>query len=60
MIDCALDHGDGAGIADSEALARHAAEVAFAFDGAVEHRVAHNDRLFLDDCRLRRRPDDES
>ena len=40
----ALDDRDGAGVADREALAGDAAEVAFARDRAVEHRVADDDR----------------
>ena len=50
----ALDDGDGAGVAHGEALAGDAAEIAFAGDGAVEHRVADDDRAL--GGRLRRRP----
>ncbi len=46
----ALDHGDGTGVADGEALAGDAAEVALALDRAVEHGVADDDRLFRHDA----------
>src|SRR5262245_63749038 len=52
MVAGALDHGDGAGIAHGEALAGDAAEVAFAFDRAVQHRVADDDRLDRKSTRL--------
>ena len=42
MVAGALDHADRAGIAHGETLASDTAEVAFAFDRAVEHRVADN------------------
>ena len=45
MVADALDDGDGAGIAHREALARDAAEIAFALDRAVEHGVADDDRF---------------
>ena len=40
-----LDDRDGAGIAHREALAGDAAEIAFAFDRAVEHGIADDDRI---------------
>ena len=45
MVAGAFDHGDGAGVAHRETLARHALEIGFAGDGAVEHRVADDDVL---------------
>jgi hypothetical protein len=42
----ALDHRNRAGIAHAEALARDAAEEAFAADRAVEHGVADDDVFF--------------
>ena len=41
----AFDDRDGAGIADREALAGDAGEVALALDRAVEHGVADDDAL---------------
>ena len=49
MVARALDDRDRAGVAHREALARDAAEVALARDGAVEHRVADDDRLLRHD-----------
>src|SRR5262249_42160341 len=60
MIARALDHGDGAGVAHREALAGDAAEITLALDGAVEHGVADNDRLFGHDACLARRVDDDA
>ena len=60
MIAGALDHGDGAGIAHREALAGDAAEVALAFDRAVEHGIADDNRLLRHDAGLLRRPDHEA
>ena len=45
MIAGAFHHGDGAGIAHRETLARHALEIGFAGDGAVQHGVADDDIL---------------
>ena len=45
MIAGAFHHGDGAGIAHRETLARHAVEIGFAGDGAVQHGVADDDVL---------------
>jgi len=45
MVARAFHHRDGAGIAHREALARDAAEIAFALDRAVQHGVADDDRL---------------
>ena len=40
-----LDHREAAGVADAEALARHAAEEGLAGDGAVHHGIADDDVL---------------
>ena len=56
----ALDHGDGARVADGEALAGDAAEVALAGDRAVEHGVADDDRLLRHDAGVLRRADDDA
>ena len=40
-----FDDGDGARVADGEAFAGNAAEIAFALDRAIEHGIADNDRL---------------
>ena len=53
MVAGALDHRDRAGIAHGEALAGDAAEIAFAFDRAVQHGVADDDRFFGHDARNR-------
>jgi len=45
MISGAFDDRDRAGVAHGKALARHALEVGFAADGAVEHGVADDDVL---------------
>ena len=45
MVAGAFHHGDGAGIAHRETLARHALEIGFAGDGAIQHGVADNDVL---------------
>ena len=55
MVAGAFDHGDGAGVAHGEALAGDAAEIALAGDGAVQHRVADDDRLLRHDARVCRR-----
>ena len=60
MVAGALDDGDGAGVADGEALAGDAAEIALAGDGAVEHGVADDDRLFRHDAGVLRRAHDEA
>ena len=60
MVAGALDHGDGAGIAHGEALAGNAAEIALAGDGAVQHRVADDDRLLGHDAGIRGRTDDDA
>ena len=60
MVAGALDDGDGAGVADGEALAGDAAEVALAGDGAVEHGVADDDRLLRHDAGVRGRADDDA
>ena len=57
----AFDHRDGAGIAHREALARDAAEIAFALDRAVQHGVADDDGFLGDELpRLARRIDDDA
>src|SRR6185312_9850082 len=56
----ALDDGNGARVAHGEALAGDATEVALAGDGAVEHGVADDDRLFRHDGRLFHRADDDA
>src|SRR5690606_18354448 len=48
------------GVAYGEAFARNAAEVALAADRTVEHRVAHDDRLFRHNAAVLRRVDDEA
>ena len=59
MVSDAFHDCDGAGIADGEALTGNAAEIAFALDRAVEHRVADDDGVFRRDFRRRfRRIDD--
>ena len=45
VIARAFDDRDGAGVAHGETLARDAAEIALAGDGAVQHRVADDDRV---------------
>jgi hypothetical protein len=45
MVADAFDHRDGARVAHGKALARDAAEVALALDGAVQHGVADDDRV---------------
>src|SRR5207253_1331579 len=60
MIPGALDHGDRAGVAHRKALAGDAAEVTFAFDGAVHHGVADNNGLFRHDAGIVRRANDET
>src|SRR4029077_14638147 len=47
----AFHDSDGAGVAHGEALARDAAEITLAGDGAVEHRVADDDALLGLDAR---------
>ena len=49
MVAGPFDHGHGAGIAHRKALAGNAAEVTFAFDRAVEHGVADDDRFLRHD-----------
>src|SRR5262249_4045460 len=56
----AFYHCGGAGIAHGEALAADAAEIAFAGDGAVQHGVADDDRLFRHDGRIRWGSDDDA
>ncbi len=54
-----FDNRNGAGIAHREALARHAAEIAFAGDGAVKHRIADDDGFFRNEADLLLRLHDE-
>src|SRR5689334_10278433 len=56
MVASALDHRDCSGITDREPLAGNAAEVALTGNGAIQHRVADDDRLFRDNSSVRRRP----
>jgi hypothetical protein len=49
MVADAFDNRDGAGVAHGKALARDAAEIAFALDRAVKHGVADDDRVFGND-----------
>ena len=51
----ALDHGDGAGIAHGEALARLTADVGLAAGRAVERHIAHDDVLVRGKARVLRR-----
>ncbi len=60
MVAGAFDHGDGAGIAHGETLARDAAEIAFALGRAVQHGVADDDRFLRHDAGIGRRPDDDA
>ncbi len=60
MIPGALDHGDGAGVPDSEALAANATEIALTGNGAIKHGIADNDRLLGHDARVFRRAHDQA
>src|SRR6185436_12085285 len=60
MVARAFHHRDGAGIAHREALARDPAEIALAFDRAVQHGVADDDRLLRHDARVARRVDHDA
>src|SRR5262245_42998184 len=60
MIADALDDRERARIANGEALARDAAEIAFSRNGAVEHGVADDNGILRDDPRALRRTDDDS
>ena len=60
MVAGALDHRDGAGVAHREALAGDAAEIAFALDRAVEHRVADDDRFLRHDAGIGGRTGDDA
>ena len=53
-IDARLDTSHG------EAFARHAAEIAFASDGAVKHGVADDNRFFRHYAGIHRRPDNDA
>ncbi len=55
MVAGAFDDGRRARIAHGETLAGDAAEIAFAGNGAVHHRIADDDRLLRDDAGLRGR-----
>jgi hypothetical protein len=50
MVAGAFDHDGGAGVAHGKALAGDTAEIAFAGDGAIHHRVADDDRFFRHDA----------
>src|SRR5262249_22297278 len=56
----ALNDCDGAGIADGEALAGDAAEVAFAVDRAVEDGVADDDRFLRHEAAVGGGTDDDA
>src|SRR5690606_32129706 len=56
----AFHHRDRAGVADREALAGHAPEVALALDRAIEHGIADDDRLLRDGPGFLRRADDDA
>ena len=49
VIAGAFDDGNRAGITHGETFAGDAAEIAFARDGAVKHRIADDDRLLRHD-----------
>ena len=51
MVAGAFDHRDRARVADREALAGDTTEIALAADRAIEHRIAHDDRVFRHDLR---------
>src|SRR4029077_3387023 len=53
-------HRDRAGVTHREALAGDAAEIAFALDRAVHHRVADDDGFFRHDAGIPRRLDDDA
>ncbi len=59
VIAGAFDDRIGAGVPDGEALARDAAEIAFARDGAIEHRIADDDAFFRRDAGFRIGPHDQ-
>src|SRR5207245_10664434 len=48
------------GVAQREALAGDAAEIAFALDRAIHHGIADDDRLFRHDAGIVRRLDDNA
>src|SRR5262249_52220031 len=60
VVPRAFDDGNGTRVADGEAFAGHAAEIALALDRAVQHRVADNDRFLGHDPGIGRRPDNEA
>jgi len=55
----ALDHGDDSGVAHGEAFAGNAAEIAFAADCPIEHRIADDDAVMAHQFALPRRVDDD-
>ena len=59
MIAGAFDDGGGAGVAHRKAFASDAAEIAFANNRAIEHRVADDDAVFGHDRRLGVRAHDQ-
>ena len=59
MVAHTFDDGDGAGVPDRETLARNAAEIAFAGDGAIKNRVADDDRFLRHEAHIGLRLDDE-
>src|SRR5262245_36716999 len=60
MVSGALDHGNRARVPHGKALAGDAAEIALPGNRAIEHGVAHDDRLLRHDARFRRRADDDA
>src|SRR5262245_10621816 len=60
MVAGTLDHGDGPGVAHGKSLAGYPTEIAFAFDGAVEHCIADDDRFLRDDTGVGGRARDDA
>src|SRR5205085_5613288 len=60
MVAGALDHRDRAGVAHRKTLAGDAAEIAFALDRAIHHRVADDDGFLRHNPRVARRLDDDA
>src|SRR5438105_8299847 len=60
MVAGALDDGDSAGITHREALPGDAAEITFALDRAIEHRIADDDRFLRHNARVGGGADDDS
>ncbi len=60
MVASALDHGDGAGIAHRKPLPGDAPEIAFAFDCAIKHGIADDDRFLRHDAGIGGRARDDA